>query len=351
MSNTNSNRIRAVITGIAGYVPDYILTNEELSRMVDTTDEWIMSRVGIRERHILKESGKGVSCMAVKAVERLFAKTGTKPEEVDLLVWCGVTGDMPFPATANIISDKLGVKNAFSFDINAGCSSFLFSLVTMAQFIETGRCRKIVLIGAEKLSMYVDYTDRSTCPLFGDGAAAVLIEPTTDNLGLMDSITRTDGSGWKHLFLQAGGSALPASMETVFRRQHYIHQEGQAVFKAAVSKMGDTVLELMEKNNLSPDDISWLVPHQANLRIINATGNRIGLSKEKVMINIEKYGNTSSATVPLCLWDFESQLKKGDNIILTTFGAGFTWGTIYLKWAYDGVRDLSQGLTGGLKIN
>ncbi|MDR1169652.1 MAG: ketoacyl-ACP synthase III [Prevotellaceae bacterium] len=345
MSNT---RIRAAITGIGGYLPEYILTNEELTRMIDTSDEWIMTRVGIRERHILKEEGKATSDMAVEAVKDLFEKTGTKPEDVDLLVWCGVSHDMAFPATANIISDKLGIKNAFSFDINAGCSSFVYSLVTMASFIETGRCRKIVLIGAEKLTMYVDYTDRSTCPLFGDGAAAVLIEPTAEDFGFVDSITRSDGSGWKHLYLPAGGSQLPASMETVLRRQHYVVQDGQAVFKAAVSKMADTTMELMERNNLTSDSIAWLVPHQANMRIIGATGNRMGLPKEKVMINIDKFGNTSSATVPLCLWDYESKLKKGDNLVIAAFGAGFTWGVIYLKWAYDGVRDLSKGLTGGL---
>ncbi|MDR2027549.1 MAG: ketoacyl-ACP synthase III [Prevotellaceae bacterium] len=343
MSDT---RIRAAITGVGGYLPDYILTNEELTRMVDTSDEWIMTRVGIRERHILKEEGKATSDMAVEAVKSLFAKTGTKPEEVDLLVWCGVSPDMPFPATANIISDKLGIKNAFSFDINAGCSSFLFSLVTMAAYIEAGRCKKIVLIGAEKLTMYVDYTDRSTCPLFGDGAAAVLIEPTTEDLGIIDSITQSDGSGRKHLYLPAGGSLLPASIETILRRQHYIIQDGQTVFKSAVSKMADTTMELMQRNNLTSDDIAWLVPHQANLRIIGATGNRMGLSKEKVMVNIDRFGNTSSATVPLCLWDYESKLKKGDNIIIATFGAGFTWGAIYLKWAYNGIRDLSNGLTG-----
>jgi 3-oxoacyl-[acyl-carrier-protein] synthase-3 len=342
----SETRIRAAITGVAGYLPDYVLTNEELARMVDTSDEWIMSRIGIRERHILKEEGKSTSDMAVEAVKRLFEKTGTKPEEVDLLVWCGVSPDMPFPATANIISEKLGITNAFSFDINAGCSSFLFSLVTMAPYIETGRCKKIVLTGAEKLTMYVDYTDRSTCPLFGDGAAAVLIEPTTEDLGVIDSITKSDGSGVKHLHLPAGGSSLPASIETILRRQHYIIQDGQTVFKAAVSKMADTTMELMQRNNLTSDDIAWLVPHQANLRIICATGNRMKLPNEKVMINIHKFGNTSSATIPLCLWDYESKLKKGDNLLITTFGAGFSWGAIYLKWAYNGVRDLANGLTG-----
>lgn len=343
-----SNKIRAAITGVAGYLPEYILTNEEITRMVDTTDEWIMSRVGIRERHILKEEGKGTSDLSVEAVKELFRKTGTRPEEVDLLIWCGVTSDQMFPATSNIISDKLGIKNAFSFDLNAGCSSFLFSLVTTASFIETGRCKKVVLVGAETLSRFVDYTDRATCPLFGDGAAAVLIEPTTEDLGIIDSITKVDGAGRKHLYLQAGGSVRPPTMETVFRRQHYIYQEGQAVFKAAVSNMADTTLELMKKNNLTSDDISWLLPHQANLRIIDATGNRMGLPKEKVMVNIDRCGNTSSATVPLCMWDYESKLKKGDTIIITTFGAGYTWGSVYLKWAYDGIRDISKGLTGGI---
>ena len=336
------NKIRAAITGVAGYVPEYILTNEEISRMVDTTDEWIRSRTGIRERRILKEEGLGASDMAAKAVENLLKKTNTRPEDIDMLVWCGVTADMVFPATANIIADKLGVKNAFGFDINAGCSSCLFSLITMASFIETGRYGKIVLVGSEKLSVYVDYTDRATCPLFGDGAAAVLIEPSTEGVGMIDSIAKVDGAGRHVLHLKAGGSVLPSSMETLMRRQHYIYQEGQTVFKAAVSSMADTSAELMERNGLSADDIDWLVPHQANRRIIDATGNRVGLSKDKILINIEKYGNTSSATVPLCLWDFEEKFKKGDNMILTTFGAGFTWGAIYLKWAYDGVRDESK---------
>jgi len=342
------SKIRAAITGVAGYLPKDVLTNEDITRMVDTTEEWIMSRVGIKERHVLKGEGLGTSDMAVKAVEELFRKTGTSPDEVDLLVWCGVTADQMFPATANIISDKLGVKNAFSFDINAGCSSFLFSLATVAPFIETGRCKKVVLIGAENLTKFVDYTDRTTCPLFGDGAAAVLLEPTTDDLGFVDSITRVDGSGRKHLYLQAGGSVIPPSMETILRRQHFVYQDGPVVFKAAVSRMADTSLELMERNNLTSNDISWLLPHQANLRIIDATGNRMGLSRDKVMINIDKSGNTSSATVPLCLWDYESQLKKGDNIIITTFGAGYTWGAAYIKWAYDGVRDITKGLTGNI---
>ena len=337
-----NKKIRAAITGVAGYVPDYVLTNEELSKIVDTTDEWIMTRIGIRERRILKEEGKATSDMAAKAVKRLLKKTGTAPEDIDMLVWCGVTGDMLFPATSNVIADKAGTTNAFAFDINAGCSSFLFSLITLSQYIENGRCKKAVLVGAEKMSAITDYTDRSTCPLFGDGAAAVLIEPTMENVGIIDSILRTDGSGRKHLYQAAGGSLRPPSMETVLRRQHYIYQEGQAVFKAAVSKMADTALEIMERNQLCSDTVDWLVPHQANMRIIDATGNRMGLPREKVMINIDKYGNTSAATIPLCLWDWESKLKKDDNIVIATFGAGFSWGAIYLKWAYTGVRDESK---------
>lgn len=340
--------ISAAITGVAGYVPDYVLTNEELSKMVDTSDEWIMTRIGIKERRILKGENKGTSDMATFAVNELLRKTGTKPEEVDLLVWCGVTADMAFPATANIICDKVGIKNAFSFDINAGCSSFLFAFHNVSQYIKTGACKKVILVGAEKMSSIVDYTDRSTCPIFGDGAGAVLIEPCEEGEGYIDGILKVDGAGRKHLYQAAGGSLNPASMDTVLRKQHYIYQEGQPVFKAAVSNMGDTTVELMNRNNLSKDDLDWLVPHQANMRIIDATGNRIGLKKEQVMVTIDHYGNTSSATIPLCLWDYEAKLKKGDNIIFTTFGAGFTWGAIYLKWAYDGVRDLSQGKTAGL---
>lgn len=335
-------KIIAAITGVAGYVPDYVLTNEELSRMVDTTDEWIMTRIGIKERRILKEEGKGTSDMAEMAVKELLRKTGTNPDDIDMLIYCGVTPDMPFPSTANIISDKAGIKHAFGYDINAGCSSFLFSLQTAAQFIETGFCKKIVLVGADKMSSIVDYTDRSTCPIFGDGAGAVLLEPCSDDHGVMDAMLFVDGSGRKHLFQAAGGSVQPASMETIVKRQHFIYQEGQPVFKAAVSNMADTAAAMMEKHGLTNETVDWLVPHQANLRIIDATGNRMGLPKEKVMINITRYGNTSAATLPLCLWDWESQLKRGDNLILATFGAGFTWGAIYLKWAYDGVRDVEK---------
>ena len=337
-----TKKITAAITGVAGYVPDYVLTNEELSKMVDTTDEWIMTRIGIKERRILTEEGKGTSDMAELAVKELLRKTGTHPDEVDMLIYCGVTPDMPFPSTANIISDKVGILNAFGYDINAGCSSFLFSLHTAAQYIETGYRKKIVLVGGDKMSSITDYTDRTTCPLFGDGAGAVLIEPCTDGNGLIDAMLHVDGSGRKHLFQAAGGSVHPASMETIMKRQHFIYQEGQPVFKAAVSRMADTAAAMMEKHGLTNETVDWLVPHQANLRIIDATGKRMGLPKEKVMVNITRYGNTSAGTLPLCLWDWEPQLKKGDNLILATFGAGFTWGAIYLKWAYDGVRDVTK---------
>ncbi len=329
-------KITAAITGIAGYVPDYILTNEELSKMVDTTDEWIMTRIGIKERRVLKGEGKGTSDIATPAVLELLRKTNTHPDEVDMLI-CGiVTPDMQFPATANIISDKVGVKNAFGYDLNAGCSSFIYALVTASKFIESGTHKKVIVVGADKMSSITDYTDRATCPIFGDGAGAVLLEPCKDGFGVIDSLMKVDGSGRKHLHQVAGGSMYPASIETVNKRQHYIYQEGQAVFKSAVSNMADTAVEMMNRNNLNPENLAWLVPHQANMRIIEATSNRMGLSKDKVMINIQKYGNTTSATIPLCLWEWESQLRKGDNIILATFGAGFTWGAVYLKWAYDG---------------
>jgi len=329
-------KITAAITGVGGYTPEYILTNEELSRMVDTTDEWIMTRIGIKERRILKGEGLGTSDIAVHAVNELLRKTNTRPEEVDMLICGVVTPDMLFPATANIISDKAGIKNAFGYDINAGCSSFLFALVTASKFIESGTHKKVIVVGADKMSSITDYTDRSTCPIFGDGAGAVLLEPSYDGYGVIDSILKVDGSGRKHLHQVAGGSCYPSSIETVTRRQHYIYQEGQPVFKAAVSNMADTAVDLMKKNDLTPENLAWLVPHQANMRIIDATGNRMGLSKDKVMINIQKYGNTTSATIPLCLWEWESKLRKGDNIIIATFGAGFTWGAAYIKWAYDG---------------
>jgi len=329
------SKIRAAITGVGGYVPEYILTNEELSQMVDTSDEWIMSRIGIKERRILKEEGKATSDLAVKAIENLLEKTNTKPEEIDLLICATVTPDMVFPATANIISDKVGLVNAFSFDQNAACSGFIFALNTASKFIETGANKKVIVVGAEKMSSIVDYTDRNTCAIFGDGAGAVLLEPTTEEAGIMDCILGNDGSGRKHLHQKAGGSLKPASHESVEAKEHFIYQEGQPVFKFAVTKMADVSVEVMERNNLTPDKISWLVPHQANLRIITATANRMGLKdKNKVMINIHKYGNTTSATIPLCLLDYEKQIKKGDNLIMSAFGAGFSWGSIFLKWAY-----------------
>lgn len=329
-------RITAAITGVAGYVPDYILTNDELSKMVDTSDEWIMTRIGIKERRILKGEGQGTSSMGYLAVNKLLEKTGTKPEEIDMLICATVTPDMQFPATANIISDKCGVKNAFGYDLNAGCSSFLFALITASKFVESGTHKKVVVVGADKMSSITDYQDRATCPIFADGAAAVLLEPTTEGLGLIDAIMHVDGAGRKHLYQVAGGSCYPASHETVEKRQHYIYQEGQPVFKAAVTSMADTAIELMKRNNLNANDLAWFVPHQANVRIIDAVGNRMGISKDRVMVNIQKYGNTTSATLPLCLWEWEPRLKRGDNIIFATFGAGFTWGSIFLKWAYDG---------------
>ncbi|MGE0089751.1 MAG: beta-ketoacyl-ACP synthase III [Bacteroidales bacterium] len=329
-------KIRATITGIGAYVPEYILTNEELSKMVDTTDEWIMTRIGIKERHIIKEKGEGSSFVGTKAVKELLRKTKTSPDEIDLLICATVTPDHQFPATANIISDKAGIKNAFSFDINAGCSGFLYALTTASKYIESGFCKKVIVVGAEKMSSIVDYTDRSTCPIFGDGAGAVLLEPTTEDIGIVDVKLQSDGVGRIHLHQKAGGSVAPASHETVDARQHFIYQEGQPVFKWAVSKMADVAIEIMERNSIASEKLNWLVPHQANMRIIEATANRMGIKREQVMINIERYGNTTAATLPLCLWEWESQLKKGDNIILATFGAGFTWGAMYLRWGYDG---------------
>jgi 3-oxoacyl-[acyl-carrier-protein] synthase-3 len=328
-------KIRAAITGINAWAPEYRLTNQELSKMVDTSDEWIMQRVGIKERRILKGEGLGSSDLGEQAVNGLLLKTNTSPDEVDLLICSTVTPDMAFPATANIISDKCGIKKAFSFDLNAACSGFLFALQTGAAFVETGRYKKVVVVGADKMSSITDYTDRTTCPLFGDASGAVLLEPTTEEYGIMDHIFYTDGSGKKYLHQKAGGSVKPSSHETVDAKEHFIYQEGQSVFKFAVSNMADVAAEIMERNNLKSEDIAWLVPHQANLRIIDATGRRMGLSPEKVMINIQNYGNTTTATIPLCMWEYESKLKKGDILILAAFGGGFTWGSIYLKWAYD----------------
>ena len=328
-------KLRAAITGINAWVPEYRLTNQELSKMVDTSDEWIMQRVGIKERRILKGEGLGTSDMGEQAVKGLLEKTNISPDEIDLLICATVTPDMAFPATANIICDKVGIMNAFSFDLEAACSGFLFALQTGAQYVESGRYKKVIVVGADKMSSITDYTDRTTCPLFGDAAGAVLLEPTTEEIGLIDHILRTDGSGRKFLHLKAGGSVKPSSHETIDAKEHFIYQEGQSVFKFAVSKMADVSVEIMEKNNLKSEDIAYLVPHQANLRIIDATGRRMGLPPEKVMINIQNYGNTTAATIPLCIWEYEKSLKKGDVLILAAFGGGFTWGAIYLKWAYD----------------
>ena len=326
-------RLKAAITAIHGYLPEYVLTNAELEQMVDTTDEWISTRTGIKERRILKGEGKATSDMGAEAVKGLLEKRGIGPEEVDLLICSTVTPDMKFPATANLISHKAGIKNAFSYDMNAACSGFLYALVTAANFVESGMYKKVVVVGADKMSSIVDYTDRQTCVLFGDAASAVLLEPTEENVGVIDHKFETEGSGYIHLHMKAGGSLKPPSYETIDAREHYIYQEGQPVFKFAVTKMADVSLDLMKRNGLKGEDISWLVPHQANMRIIEATGRRMAVPVEKVMVNIQKYGNTTNATIPLCLWDYENQLKKGDNIILTAFGGGFTWGAIWLKWA------------------
>lgn len=328
-------QIKAAITGVQGYVPDYVLTNQELETMVETNDEWITSRTGIKERRILKGENQGTSVMAVEAVNGLLKKTDTDPEEVELLICATVTPDLVFPATANVITNKVGAKNAFGYDIGAACSGFLYALTTGAKFIESGMYKKVVIVGADKMSAIIDYTDRATCIIFGDGAGAVMLEPTTGENGIIDSVLKSDGSGEEFLHMKAGGSRKPASVETVQNREHFAFQEGSSVFKFAVTNMADVAAEVMNRNNLTGDDISWLVPHQANKRIIDATARRMDIGDDKVMMNIERYGNTTAATLPLCLWDYESQLNKGDNIVLAAFGGGFTWGATYLKWAYD----------------
>jgi len=328
-------KINAAVTAVGGYVPEYRLTNLELEKMVDTNDEWIRTRTGIEERRILKEEGKGSSDLAAPAVLEVCRKRGISPEEIDCLICATVTPDLVFPATANIICDKTGAKNAFSFDVGAACSGFLYALTTGAAFIESGRYKKVVVVGVDKMSSIIDYSDRTTCIIFGDGAGAVLLEENKEGNGILDSILRTDGAGRQFLHMKAGGSVKPSTVETVLAKEHYVYQEGQAVFKFAVKGMADVSYELMQRNNLSADDIAWLVPHQANLRIIDATASRMGLPKEKVMINIQKYGNTTAGTLPLCLWEWEKQLKKGDNLILAAFGGGFTWGATWLKWAYN----------------
>ncbi|HVX52549.1 MAG TPA: beta-ketoacyl-ACP synthase III [Chitinophagaceae bacterium] len=328
------SKITAAITAVGGYVPGYRLTNKELETLVDTTDEWIRTRTGIEERRILKGEGKGSSDMAVPAVEEILRKKNLDAKDIDCIICATVTPDMVFPATANIIADKIGAVNAWGFDMSAACSGFLYALTTGASFIESGRYKKVIVVGVDKMSAIIDYTDRATCIIFGDGAGAVLLEPNTEGYGLLDSILKSDGSGREFLHMKAGGSVKPASIETVTAREHYAYQEGKTVFKFAVVGMADVSAQIMERNNLTADDIAWLVPHQANLRIIDATASRMNLPREKVMINIMRYGNTTAATIPLCLWDWESQLKKGDNLVLAAFGGGFTWGASLIKWAY-----------------
>ncbi|MEP7265271.1 MAG: beta-ketoacyl-ACP synthase III [Bacteroidota bacterium] len=328
-------KIRAAITAVQGWVPDYILTNAELEKMVDTNDEWITSRTGIKERRILKGEGLGTSDIAANALKELLLKKKMDASEIELIICATTTPDMQFPATANIIADKVGAVNSFGYDINAACSGFLFALATGSKFIESGQYKKVIICGADKMSSIVDYTDRATCIIFGDGGGCVLLEPDTTGNGVMDSLLKSDGSGRVYLHQKAGGSVKPASHETVDAKEHYIYQDGQPVFKFAVKGMADVSAEILERNNLTGDDVAWLVPHQANKRIIDATAHRMGLSEDKVMLNIQKYGNTTNGTIPLCLWEWEKQLHKGDNIILAAFGGGFTWGAIWIKWAYD----------------
>lgn len=336
------DKINAVITGVGGYVPDYVLTNEELCKMVDTSDEWIMSRIGVKERHILNEEGLGTSYMCRKAAKQLLQRTHTSPDDIDLVIVATTTPDYHFPSTASILCDKLGLKNAFAFDLQAACCGFLFLMETGASFIRSGRYKKIIIVGADKMSSMVDYTDRSTCPIFGDGAAAFLLEPTTEDVGIMDSLLRTDGKGLPFLHMKAGGSVCSPSYFTIENKMHFIYQDGRPVFKYAVKNMSDITAELAQRNNLNKDNIAWIVPHQANLRIIDAVAHRMEVPIEKVLINIEHYGNTSAGTLPLCIWDFESKLKKGDNILFTAFGAGFTWGSVYVKWGYDGEKRVEE---------
>lgn len=326
--------IKAAITGIQGYVPDFVLSNKDLETIVETNDEWIKTRTGIQERRILKEEGKATSDLGARAVQGLLEKTGANPEDIELIICATVTPDMQFPDTANLIAYKTGCKNAFTYDINAACSGFLFALTTGSKFIESGTYKKVIVVGADMMSSILDYSDRSTCILFGDGGGAVLLEPNEEGLGVMDSILKSDADGMQYLHMKAGGSLKPASHETVDAREHYVFQNGRPVFKAAVSGMARVVNQVMAKNNLSADDIAWVVPHQANLRIIEAVARMGDIPMEKVMVNIHKYGNTTAGTIPLCLWEWENQLKKGDNLILTAFGGGYTWGATWLKWAY-----------------
>ncbi|MCM5662461.1 beta-ketoacyl-ACP synthase III [Galbibacter mesophilus] len=329
------NRLKAAITAVGAYVPEYVLTNQILETMVDTNDEWITSRTGIKQRHILKEEGKGTSYLAIKAAEDLLKKSGARPEEIDMVIVATATPDLPVAATAAYVASEIGAVNAFAYDLQAACSSFLYGMSTASSYIESGRYKKILLVGADKMSSIIDYTDRTTCIIFGDGAGAVLFEPNEEGLGLQDEYLRSDGVGRDFLKIEAGGSVLPASEETVKNKQHYVFQDGKTVFKFAVSNMADVAEKIMTRNNLTKEDVQWLVPHQANKRIIDATANRVELEPSKVMVNIQKYGNTTSATLPLLLNDYEKQLKKGDNLVFAAFGGGFTWGSIYLKWAYN----------------
>ena len=329
-------KLNAVITGVGGYVPDYVLTNDELSRMVDTTDEWIMTRIGVKERRILNEEGLGTSYMARKAAKQLIQRTGVNPDEIDAVVVCTTTPDYHFPSTASILCDKLGLKNAYAFDLQAACCGFLFGLEQVASMVASGRHKKVILVGADKMSSMVDYSDRATCPIFGDGAAAILVEATTEDYGILDSMLRTDGKGLPFLHMKAGGSVCTPSYFTIDHKMHYIYQEGRTVFKYAVSNMSEITATIAEKNGLTKENINWVVPHQANMRIIDAVASRLAVPMEKVMVNIQRYGNTSAGTLPLCLWDYEKHLKKGDNLIFTAFGAGFTYGAVYVKWGYDG---------------
>lgn len=331
-------KIHAAITGVGGYVPEYILTNAELEAMMDTSDEWIRTRTGISERRILKGADMGTSEMAVGAIKDLISKTGVDPLSIELVICATTTPDMQFPATANIICDKAGLKNAWGYDVSAACSGFIFALTTGAQFIESGRHKKVLVIGGDKMSSIMNYEDRATAIIFGDGAGCVLLEPDTDGFGVIDAVLKSDGSGRAYLHQKAGGSMRPATVETVMAKEHFVYQEGQTVFKFAVKNMADVAADIMERNQLAADDITWLIPHQANKRIIDATRERMGLNPEKVMVNIEKFGNTTNGTLPLCMWQWEPQLRKGDNIVLAAFGGGFTWGSIYIRWAYDGNR-------------
>lgn len=329
------SKVRASITGVGGYVPDYVLSNQELETMVETSDEWIITRTGIKERRILKEPEQGTSFMASRAVKEMLEKTGTDPLEIDLIICCTTTPDYVFPATGNLICDMVGAKNAFSYDLNAACSGFIYGLTTGAQFIESGKYKKVIVVGGDKMSSIINYKDRTTCIIFGDGAGCVLLEPDNDGYGVIDSVCKVDGSGSEFLFQKAGGSRYPATHETVDRNEHFAYQEGATVFKFAVTNMANVAAEIMERNSLQAEDVAWLVPHQANKRIIDATAKRMGVTSEKIMINIDRYGNTTNGTIPLLLWDYEKQLNKGDNLVLAAFGGGFTWGSIYLKWAYD----------------